>query len=222
MLLTQHQRKVEKLLYRILEDVLPNGKVDDADEVYTPDVIGHYRHEVVYLEDIKNRIRAIRDKARDCNFTVLEIVHISDELVTYSTRQSWRNKVDDSFHSLLMFGTYKIRQFKVCELWLMLDIDTKYYSEIQNFAMNMRGFEHHQKTKEDFLYKLTVPNNHRGMSATEKECLYYYFNGFSAKEAAIEMGISPRTVETHIAEIKSKLDCRTKPELRRKIFPKPL
>lgn len=47
-----------------------------------------------------------------------------------------------------------------------------------------------------------------------------YRNGFSAKDAAIEMGISPRTVETHIAEIKSKLDCRTKPELRRKIFPK--
>lgn len=42
--------------------------------------------------------------------------------------------------------------------------------------------------------------------------------GFSAKEIAVKLYLSPRTVETHIAHIKQKLNCTKRSELIKKLF----
>ena len=217
------QREAIVFVKNVLEDIFPNGKVAEVKNIYTPDVVGHYKDEVFGRDEIENRVRAIRDYTKDCNFKVQEVIRVSDEIITFSCKQSWRDKAHNTFHNLLVFGVYKMRKRKVAEVWMILDIDAKRYSEInKDFTNNMREFEHHQKTKEDFFYKLTIQNNlHTKLSIIEQECLYYYFHGFSAKETALEMRISPRTVESHIADIKDKFACRTKHELRRKIFPKP-
>lgn len=211
------------LIRRVLEDILPNGKVEEADEVYAADLIGHYQDGLFNLDDVKDRIRAVKDCAKDCSFILQEAMFLSDEIINFSSRQSWRNKLDNSFHSMLVFGTYRVQNLKICEIWMILDTEegAKSYREInKDFSQNMRIFEHHQKSKKNFLDKLIITKDQK-LSSVEKEALYYYFNGFSAKETAIEMRISPRTVETHIAEVKGRLGCRTKHELRRKLFPKP-
>lgn len=51
------------------------------------------------------------------------------------------------------------------------------------------------------------------LTEKEKECLFYILRGFTAKHIAIQMHISNRTVETHIANIKRKLNCNFKNEL---------
>jgi len=59
--------------------------------------------------------------------------------------------------------------------------------------------------------------SHLPLSDREKECSQYITRGMSAKKIANIMNISYRTVETHIAKIKYKLNCKTKSEIIDKI-----
>lgn len=51
------------------------------------------------------------------------------------------------------------------------------------------------------------------LTAREKDCLYLYLQGKTSKETASILEISCRTVEWHIENIKSKLNCRVKRDL---------
>lgn len=51
------------------------------------------------------------------------------------------------------------------------------------------------------------------LSSKEKECVKHYLLGKTAKETAICMGLSFRTVEYYFENIKNKLGCSTKREL---------
>ena len=57
------------------------------------------------------------------------------------------------------------------------------------------------------------------LSDRELECLYYFLNGYTAKEAAKILDISHRTFEGFIQNIKEKYNCSSKAELRKIIFP---
>jgi DNA-binding CsgD family transcriptional regulator len=51
------------------------------------------------------------------------------------------------------------------------------------------------------------------LTKREQECLQHLMSGKSAKISGDEMGISSRTVEFHINNIKAKIGCRTKLEV---------
>lgn len=51
------------------------------------------------------------------------------------------------------------------------------------------------------------------LSKQETLCLHYTIEGKTAKEVALIIGLSYRTVESYLAHIKVKLNCRTKSEL---------
>lgn len=51
------------------------------------------------------------------------------------------------------------------------------------------------------------------LSKREKECVFYFLNGKTAKETAIKLGISYRTVEDYFIKIKKKFGCKNKREL---------
>jgi len=59
----------------------------------------------------------------------------------------------------------------------------------------------------------TIRPNIIQLTNKESECLFFLMRGKSAKETAIILNISPRTVEKHIESIKYKFNCRTKLEL---------
>lgn len=61
---------------------------------------------------------------------------------------------------------------------------------------------------------LTIP-----LSKREADCLYHLRLGKSAKETARDLFISPRTVETHLDNIKQKAYVRTKLELISQLIP---
>ncbi len=52
-----------------------------------------------------------------------------------------------------------------------------------------------------------------GLSNRERECLLYLLQGSTAKQTAKSIGISNRTVETHISNIKVKLGLKNKGEI---------
>tara|TARA_A100000171_G_scaffold6109_1_gene4771 strand:- start:1081 stop:1887 length:807 start_codon:yes stop_codon:yes gene_type:complete len=56
------------------------------------------------------------------------------------------------------------------------------------------------------------------LTARETECIKHLVLGNSAKEIALNLDISHRTVETYLSSIKSKLDCHSKSQIVKKIM----
>ncbi len=55
--------------------------------------------------------------------------------------------------------------------------------------------------------------NFRKLSERERECLHYLFMGKSAKDTALIMNLSPRTIESYLENMKNKMGCYTKGDL---------
>ena len=219
------REEAEKFVKQLLEEIFPRGKTDKLSDFYWPDVVGHYGDEEQFtFSDIEQRVQAIKKEAKQVHFVVQNVVLI-DDLILFSCRQNWVNKTDNSFYDNLVFGVYRIKNKKISELWIVLNTPTVTYKEgNKNFIVAMQPFELNKKTKREFLEKLAIfqknePNKNLKLSKQEKECLYYYFHGFSAKETAQELMLSPRTIEVYLADIKERYACPTKRELRKHFFP---
>lgn len=51
------------------------------------------------------------------------------------------------------------------------------------------------------------------LSRRETDTLFYVIRGYTAKEIAQKLGLSPKTIEYHIEQLKNKLNCNKKSEL---------
>lgn len=58
-----------------------------------------------------------------------------------------------------------------------------------------------------------VLDNFPSLTQRETECLFYFLRKYSAKNIAVHLGISARTVEQHIVSIKRKYHCATRAAL---------
>lgn len=61
-------------------------------------------------------------------------------------------------------------------------------------------------------------NNNFGLSKQQIECLHHLVKGMTAKQTAKRMGLSYRTVEFYIENIKAKLSCTSRVDLIEKAF----
>lgn len=218
--------EAEIFVKRLFAEIFVNGKIEEIANFYTDDFIGHYGDELVSLTDIKKRVTAIKNETTRCYMNLREIGLIENSLISAMCTQSWINKIDGSFHDTLLFVLYRIRNRKICEAWMFFDSPTLEYTNIKTGCnKHMQLSELNYQTKYNFLSRVDLILN-AGMdkniklATMEKECLYYYFHGFSAKETALEMSLSVRTVEKYIANIKEKFACQDKQGLRKKLFPR--
>ena len=62
-------------------------------------------------------------------------------------------------------------------------------------------------------YWLNENNYSDLLSERQNECLFYLIRGKSCREIAAILALSPRTIETHVEEIKNKLGCKNKSEV---------
>ena len=79
-------------------------------------------------------------------------------------------------------------------------------------------FSYHGNKNSKMLSALELPENYDEsdisiLSKREEHCLKFITMGYSAKQIATELGISPRTVETHINSIKFKTGCKYKSDI---------
>lgn len=84
----------------------------------------------------------------------------------------------------------------------------------------MRGFDTtntnlklNSKRRAFFLETIGYGSKLKNLTKREKEVLYSSSHGMTAKEIARKLHISPRTVETHIDNMKVKLSCQNKMQL---------
>jgi len=79
--------------------------------------------------------------------------------------------------------------------------------------LGMIGFSvilHDKQVLQEQFFARTKQN---GLSKQQSECLYFLMQGYSAKEIALHMHISFRTVESYLDVIKNKLNCIKKSDL---------
>lgn len=74
------------------------------------------------------------------------------------------------------------------------------------------------KSPKPISYLLSDVDDFFSLTEKQQECLFYLTRGKSIKQIAKRLGISPRTVESHLDTIKNKLQCDSKSELIEKVI----
>jgi len=87
---------------------------------------------------------------------------------------------------------------------------------LSNIIMSIaKGDKKYQKRNNIFQRSYYIGHSikHTELTDRELECLFYLVRGKTAKQTASLLFISKRTVESHMVNIKSKLNCATKSDL---------
>lgn len=92
-------------------------------------------------------------------------------------------------------------------------------TEINNPLLTQLGLNsaklgtRHKNSKASSLHLSTSEYKKYKLSNRETQCLFYLLRGKTSKKIAIILGLSPRTIEVYVDNLKSKFNCRTKLEL---------
>lgn len=114
------------------------------------------------------------------------------------------NYFDHQIIKIIDFDDKSIRAWFKNEFhFSLLSHNTQKSDQIEKFLMHIK-FERTALVKDGEYIPLTY---------REKECLFFIAQYKTVKEIARELGISPRTVETHIQSMKAKAGCHTKSSL---------
>ncbi len=219
------QSEPQEFVTEVISNVWQNGLVKKIPEIYTKDVIGHFQQGEFGYEDIKERMLALNESCKQRQFTIQDLV-VVDNLIIFRMRQTWLSPSNGGLCESMLVAIYRIRDKKVCELWILSDQEMDSYSEVsKSVEENIDRFQVIRREKSAFLQKMTdhlyfKTSPPASLSSIEVECLFYYLNGYTAKEVAKAMSISHRTVEGYIGNIKQKYQCTTRRELRLKLFPR--
>ncbi len=217
------EQEVKAFLDELFENVLPRGDLSRLSEFYTDDVVGHQNNQDFYIEDIKERFKILRSHFAAFTFKVENFVLIKG-LIIFVVRQNWLAKPNNEYYESILSVVYRLRDNKICEVWLLADTPLETYQKLnEDFLLGTKLSNLNVKSKKNFISKLMMSEYFRKnpsirCSEMEKECLYYYLQGFTDKETAKILNLSHRTIETHIANIKTKLNCHSRNELRKKLF----
>ena len=82
--------------------------------------------------------------------------------------------------------------------------------DISRFLINSSRYVHQKK---QFIYEIDSSYPKINLSDRQAEILFFLLRGKTSKEIAKLLLLSPRTIETHIEEIKKKIKCTNKSEL---------
>jgi DNA-binding CsgD family transcriptional regulator len=206
---------------RMADTLFIKGNVNLIHEFYAKDVVLHYRDEIFYIDEICRRFLAIKLITTRFHITIEELF-VVDDLILFRSRQTWKNRINKALHESVVFFVCRIRDKKISEMWFTVDEPATSYADVnRNFDGEMLAFQLDFKDKNIFLKRLGIAmqfHDNMKFSKVEKDCLYYYFHGFSAKDTALKMNLSYRTIQTYISQIKERFNCKTKLALRKKIF----
>lgn len=96
--------------------------------------------------------------------------------------------------------------------YVSVDYAYEYGHQTLNFVRLTRSFESTGKSQEKLDYSehvRSICQRRLELTSREIDCYLLYAQGSRSKEIAKELGISYRTVEKHIENIKDKLQCST-------------
>lgn len=213
----------------LYEDIFINNRIELLSKYYENGFIGHCNDQMFDLEDVKQRAFILNNYANNIKFKIRKIV-VSGLLVIVSKSIHFTLKENGSLYEVSQYTTFQIQNGKIKESWVINDQEVGSYHEYnqtsswQSNSDLLLPFEINQKYKEEYITRIktalqvNMPNLE--IPKRELECLYYYLAGYTAKETAIAMKLSPRTIESYLLHIKFRFNTKNRLELRNNLFRK--
>lgn len=148
-----------------------------------------------------------------------EVVYKEDKAVIQSQKQQqflgFTEFADNKWY--LLFGTKTPVIDSSGNTIALIDQFTDVtYNPLMNLSSIMDDHQFIQSRfikERQFSYTITDSIEQHNISKRQLECLYYLMRGKSSSEIGATLGLSKRTVETHMENIKLKLNCYTKSEI---------
>ena len=197
----EYVMRTGKILTRIENIRLPDNREILAKTTKTPlldhdkviGVLGIF-HDITDLMDAKEKAEsANRAKTEFLSAMVNELREVLDK-EKIPPKQLLNRLVNDIEH----FANYDLNK------------DNSLLEFVESSSGKRTAVKNQKQTDSDDFLKARKT---LGLSKRESECAYYLTRGMTMKLVAKAMGLSPRTVEFYIENMKDKLRCNTKPDL---------
>lgn len=114
----------------------------------------------------------------------------------------------DSFVFATKNGTHLVNNFYLNYRNNFIDFMDSFYDKMAEDLIELEN--HTFSLPEDTVY---VSPNHEKLTPRQRDCLNLLGRGFSAKEIAKMLNLSPRTVETHLDHLREKFNAKNRAQL---------
>ncbi len=209
---------------RLFIDLWQNGEVEKVLDYYTEDVVVNYRGKEYGLDELKRRVDYSKERYHN-KCVVLRAVHgLSDTLFAVHTEQTGIDTKDAAPFLLNVFIAMSYYEHRVNKVWVMssrtfnyaIDIKDDNYIDDENERFSFQEMELDffldfvERRRDQFPFNQLKDNHIR--------CLFYYLKGLSAKESGKILGLSNRTIEVYLLEIRQLYQVSSRYELGRKLY----
>ncbi len=181
-----------------------------------PDFVGHHNNNPYINQDMIERQEHNTNYYKSRKVVGHEVVALDDKVISKFTLVGI-DCVDSSVIKETLTEIYRIEDNLVKEAWILGDLSFGYK------YLNNQGVVNAKSEHDARIAKLqqVLNSNNAGikLSTRQVECISYAMAGYTAKEIAIDLGLSPRTVEHYFDLIKDKYNCTSKRELMHKLMP---
>ena len=221
--------EAREFVQRIVDAIFVTGDVETVKRYYAADAVVHYGESLHNRDDIINRLNYCQAIYTEQQHFILDVVTFGNSII-FRDKQQGRSKENNEIFNVDLTAVYRIENNKVQESWLMTDVCFNYTANAQKGESD--GITGHQtaliNTNIDTAYKMFTQTIKKKLqrdyakielSPREMECLFYTLGGRTAKEIAHTLDLSARTIEHYLDNLKTKLNCNSKSELRRKLIP---
>ena len=207
---------------RLLDGMLTEDNIDHYDQLIDTDIRIHgpaSSHEEHGLAKAKALDLALARAFHKRTMEIHDIFGCDDRVVVYWTCRVFHKGdyegIAPSFSESVVSGIsiYRVNQNKITEVWQAWDR----LGLLEQIAQVRISPEPSSEQASYELLKALGMERHVDkaglLSERERQCLRHLLDGKTAKETAVCLLISHRTVESYFENIKDKLDCGTKREL---------
>lgn len=181
-----------------------------------PDFVGHNNNKTFSNQDMVDRQEHNINYYKARKVLDHEVVSLDDKVISKFTLVGV-DTVDSSELKENLTEIYRIEENLVKEAWILGDISFGYKYVGSDGVANAKSERDMRIAK----LQQVLNSNNAGvkLSTRQVECISYAMSGYTAKEIAIDLGLSPRTIEYYFDLIKDKCNCTSKRELLHKLMP---
>lgn len=197
--------EAQSFLNQLIHYILYEPLVRTTD-FYHPDFIGQHHLESFNLDVLIERFHYFRKRYNHMECELVEFEVLKDNtifsFVDFTAFDKNLNMPIELFLAhILILEKGKIKQSYALSKYKMVMKSLQEREDEENFSIQRTARGHFEKT-----LKLVNQETQKDIQLTAREidCLYYYVSGLSSKESAKKVGISFRTVEKHLENIKLK------------------
>lgn len=205
-----------EVIRKFFEGPLDQKSIAKYDIMLTQDIILHGPTSGQEERGL-NRLKELDlELANSCHSTkriINELFAIDDRVIVYWTVYALSRVHENKLLVVSGHSIYRIRENKICEIWQSWDKIT-FLDQLSQNNINLKH-DNLQSTLA-FLKTLGMDTYYKKatlLSNRERECLKLLIQGKTAKETALILSLSYRTIEAYFENIKNKLDCSSKRDL---------